>query len=199
MILMFRFFLFFTNISGTNCFDMFTKISYQELINDHQKCFEIKVKYYESNYFFNKKFSLFDFFKQLEKNNCFKSIRIECIKRTYNFSEYTGFVYDRFCNVSKLKKKCFSGFIDDTKLIKNNLNNLSWNNISKLNYYKAKKQLKPGKLTFCDSLSLLEKTYYDKEIEYFEKKIFTGVFCTVWDLYFTFNNTNIGAGSSAKK
>ena len=170
---------------------LFRALNYNTLYSSELNCNKIKSKAYESGRFRDESFYLYDFFKQLNKRRCFKSINEECKYESFLFSEYTTLVYYRFCNINKLKSYCIPHLVDQTGFNETFLNHNNWKNISNILFTAAKNKLILNDLHNCLALVILESIEYHKEINYMEVKEFNQNLCSMWSIKLTENKNKI--------
>ena len=190
MVFVFIYILTIFSVSEAVYSNFFTIIDYNKLLSSDTACKSLKSKAYKSSYFRDEQFSLINFFKELENRKCFISIKEECNKKTFQFSEYTNLIYYRFCNIEKLKNVCIPTLIDVTRFNKTFFHQNNWRKITQLTYFVVKKHLGTNKFSSCFALTLLEKLEYYKDLVFHEEKNFRETFCTLWTFRFVQNNND---------
>ena len=181
----------FSSFYSYECIKFVNTIKYQDLITYDRKCSHLKLKTYQKNYFLTEKFSLFRYFSTLQKLKCYETIKNECNRMTFNYNDYTNYVYDRFCDRNEIKNKCVPLINNQLKLDKTYLFQLSWKNVTELSLNLSIKKIKNKEIHNCYVLVVLENLEKLPELEIFEKKKFNFFKCFAWELTLTDRNTNI--------
>ena len=176
----------------------YNKIIYKNIIKVDKKCKKIKLKTYQAKYFFTNEFSLISFFKNLKNKKCFRSIKLECKMKNFDYSSSTKLIYQHFCKTINLKKKCLSKLSVLLGLNQTELKNSSWQSITKSSFETLikKPNSKPSNEK-CIAFIILANLGKVKNLEFKEYKSLS--MCGSWQLEIIFNKKKLYNNSNLDK
>ena len=169
--------LFLCSVSSNR---LYTIVDLDELSKVDKHCKNFKLKPYLSRFFTVEEFSLISFFKYLNKNRCYKSLKLECERKTFDFSSFTEIVYSHFCETENYKKVCTPILENLLNLNKSNNLKSNWNSTKQKYLTIAKKNRDIVDITDkCVVHVLIESE--QKDFKLVEQKNFNS-FCISWSV-----------------
>ena len=93
----------------------FKKNFHDKVYKTDLQCENIKRFAYEGFLYKSKQFSLQLFFNELSKKNCTSSIKYECKKKNFFYTNFNSVLYAYFCDKSSFFKMCSKELTDWTK------------------------------------------------------------------------------------
>ena len=175
----------------------FKKNFHNKLYKTDPQCRYVKEFAYDGLLYKTKYFSLIYFFNELSKKNCTSSIRYECSKQNFLYTEFNSVLYAYFCDKKTFYKMCSKSLTEWTK--KNDKYLLNLNNKELSNILLKHSSIVNKNLESClsvpifssnDSLTLRNVTY--SEVKYFE------FFNTTWTMIPSFS-TDLNERKVGKK
>ena len=159
----------------------FKKNFYHNVYNLDPECKTIKRFAYDGFLYESKQFSLQLFFNELSHKNCTSSIKYECKKKNFLYTNFNSVLYAYFCDKSSFFEMCSKILTDLTKQTIENilkLNNKELSNLL-LNHYSLESKNTESCILvpMYSSFDILE----EKNLTFFEIKEFN-FFNTNWTI-----------------